>query len=147
MSETATHLYEVYIKTTPDRLWQALTDGSMTAQYYFGTKVEGITEPGNTYRYVGDGDFVMLTGKVLEVDPPHKLVTTFEPQWEPGANHSSTVTYTITPEGDVCKLSLLHEGLIPGEGISEGVKGGWAQIISSLKTLLETGQPLPAAGM
>jgi uncharacterized protein YndB with AHSA1/START domain len=77
VTDTATHIYEVYIKTTPDRLWQALTDGSMTSQYYFGTAVDGITEVGSDYKYVGEGDFVMLSGKVLEVDPPHKLVTTF----------------------------------------------------------------------
>lgn len=146
MGETATHVYEVYIKTTPERLWQAITDGSMTAQYYYGTRVEGIDMVGQEYRYLGEGDFVMLSGKVVEVDPPRKLVTTFEPHWEE-TSHSSKVTYTITPEGEVCKLTLLHEGLIPGESISEGVKRGWAQIISSLKSLLETGQPLPQPKM
>lgn len=146
MAESTTHLYEVYIRTTPERLWQALTDGAMTAQYYFGTRVEGITELGSTYRYLGEGDFVMLSGKVLHVEPPTRLVTTFEPHWEE-TNHSSKVTYTISAEGDVCRLSVLHEGLTPGESISEGVKRGWAQIVSSLKTLLETGAPLPAGEM
>ena len=146
MADATTHLYEVFIKTTPERLWQALTDGALTRQYYFGTSVEGITDVGGEYKYVGDGDFVMVAGKVLEVDPPRKLVTTFEPKWEE-TTHSSKVTYTITPDGEVCKLSLLHEGLTPGEGISEGVKDGWARIFSSLKTLLETGQPLPAPAM
>lgn len=146
MAETTSHRYEVYIKTTPERLWQALTDGSMTAQYYYGTRVEGIDRIGGEYRYLGKGDFVMLSGKVLEVDPPHKLVTTFEPHWEQ-TTHSSKVTYTITAEGDVCKLTLLHEGLIPGESVSEGVQRGWSQIISGLKTLLETGQPLPQLEM
>lgn len=146
MAETTSHIYEVYIKTTPERLWQALTDGTMTAQYYYGTRVEGIERAGGDYRYVGEGDFVMLSGKVLEVHPPQKLVTTFEPHWEQ-TTHSSKVTYTITPEGDVCRLTLLHEGLTPGESISEGVKRGWSQILSSLKTLLETGEPLPQLEM
>lgn len=146
MADATTHLYEVYIKTTPEPLWQALTDGSMTVQYYFGTRVEGITDVGGTYKYVGEGDFNLLSGTVLEVDPPRKLVTTFEPHWEE-TSHSSKVTYTITQEGEVCKLSLLHEGLTPGENISEGVRHGWAKIFSSLKSLLETGAPLPAGEM
>lgn len=144
MAETVTHVYEVSIRTTPERLWQALTDGSLTQQYYFGTRVEGITEAGGEYRYLGEGDFVMLSGKVLEADPPHRLVTTFEPHWGEGEGHSSKVTFTITPDGELCTLSLVHEGLTPGDGISEGVVDGWTQIFSGLKTLLETGSAVPA---
>ncbi len=144
MSDSTTHVYEVDIRTTPERLWQALTDGTLTAQYYFGTRVEGITEQGGDYRYLGENDAVILSGKVLEVDPPRKLVTTFEPHWGEGEGHSSKVTFTITPKGEFCKLSLLHEGLTPGDGISEGVVGGWTQVITGLKNLLETGAAIPA---
>lgn len=144
--ETTTHVYEIFIRTTPERLWQALTDGDQTAQYYFGTRVQDIDKPGADYKYTSPDGSTMLSGKVITAEPPHKLVTTFNPAWAPNAKES-TVTYEITPEGDVCKLTLRHADLVVGEELTEGVKDGWARLFSSLKSLLESGQALPAPAM
>lgn len=144
--ETTTHIYEIYIRTTPERLWQALTGGDQTAQYYFGTRVHNIDRVGADYKYTSPDGSALLEGRVIEADPPHKLVTTFIPRWVPNAKES-TVTFEITAEGDVCKLTLRHEDLVAGEELTEGVKDGWARIFSSLKSLLESGSALPAAAM
>jgi uncharacterized protein YndB with AHSA1/START domain len=144
--ETTTHVYEIFIRTTPDRLWQALTDGDQTAQYYFGTRVQDIDRTGADYQYTSPDGSAMLTGKVIEADPPRKLVTTFNPAWVPNARES-TVTFEIVPEGDVCKLTLRHEDLIVGDELTDGVKNGWARVFSSLKSLLESGTALPAPAM
>jgi uncharacterized protein YndB with AHSA1/START domain/DNA-binding transcriptional ArsR family regulator len=146
MADTMTHVYEIFIRTTPERLWQALTDGDQTAQYYFGTRVQNITDVGANYQYTAPDGSSMLKGKVLEVDPPRKLVTTFIPGWVESPQES-TVSFEITPDGEVCKLTLRHERLIVGDALSEGVKNGWARIFSSLKSLLESGEALPAEAM
>jgi uncharacterized protein YndB with AHSA1/START domain len=143
---TTTHVYEIFIRTSADRLWQALVDGDMTTQYYFGTRVQDIDKSGAEYVYTAPDGSTMLSGKVIAAEPPRKLVTTFNPAWAPGARES-TVTFEITPEGDVCKLTLRHEDLVVGAELTEGVKNGWARIFSSLKSLLESGEALPAAGM
>ena len=146
MGEKTTHVYEIFIRTTPERLWQALTDGDLTARYYFNTRVENITSAGQDYRYTGPDGNVMLSGRVIEADPPRKLVTTFVPSWAESAPETTT-SFEITPEGEVCKLTLRHEGLVVGDALTEGVKDGWARILSSLKSLLEAGEPLPAMAM
>jgi uncharacterized protein YndB with AHSA1/START domain/DNA-binding transcriptional ArsR family regulator len=146
MAETTTHVYEIFIRTTPERLWQALTDGDLTAQYYFNTRVENITAAGQDYRYTGPDGNVMLSGRVIESDPPRKLVTTFVPAWVENPPETTT-SFEITPEGEVCKLTLRHEGLLVGDAMTNGVQDGWARIFSSLKSLLEAGEPLPAMAM
>jgi uncharacterized protein YndB with AHSA1/START domain len=143
MAETS-HVYEIYIRTTPERLWQALTSGEDTAKYYFGTNVQNIDQPGADYVYTTPDGNPMLEGKVLEADPPRKLVTTFIPRWVESPKES-TVTYEITPEGDVCRLTLRHDRLVAGDHLTEGVINGWARIFSSLKSLLESGEALPPA--
>jgi uncharacterized protein YndB with AHSA1/START domain/DNA-binding transcriptional ArsR family regulator len=143
MAETS-HVYEIYIRTTPERLWQALTSGEDTAKYYFGTNVQNIDQTGANYVYAMPDGSPMLEGKVLEADPPRKLVTTFIPRWIESPKES-TVTYEIVPEGEVCRLTLRHERLVTGDPLTEGVITGWARIFSSLKSLLESGEALPAA--
>ena len=144
MSETVTHLFEIYINATPEKIWQALTDGAMTEQYYFGTSVTSEWQPGSPYRYLTPDGNSMLDGEVVEIDPPRRLVTTFKPQW-PGVEDEpvTSVIFEIEPAGEVSKLRLIHEGLIAGNPLTSGVRDGWSQILSSMKTLLETGKPLP----
>ena len=146
---TKTHVLTVFIRTTPERLWQALTDGDITRLYYFGTRIESSFERGAPYQYTTDDGFAMLTGEVLEADPPQRLVTTFNAMWMPeeARGPASTVTYEIEQLGDACKLTLIHEGLDPALELSENVFTGWSQILSSLKTYLETGEPLILAEM
>jgi len=138
MTEQPAHLYQIYIRTTPERLWQALTDGEITPQYYFGTRVESTWKPGDDYQYVyaTDEGGVMIKGKVVEIDPPNKLVTTFTPAWVEGDQPETTVIFEIEQVGATCKLTLTHQGLAP---TNTGIIDGWSQILSGLKTYLETG--------
>lgn len=147
MSQKHSHVFEVYIKTTPERLWQAITDGEMTQQYYFQTRVVSDWTPGSTYRYLNGDGSTLVEGKVVEADQPRRLVTTFQTMWRPEAETKrvSTVTYEIEPKGSVCKLTLLHDDLQEHGEIARGLISGWSEILSGLKTLLETGQPLPIA--
>ncbi|MGQ0541114.1 MAG: ArsR/SmtB family transcription factor [Blastocatellia bacterium] len=143
LTEDPNQVFEIYIRTTPEKLWQAITDGELTKDYYFGTRVESDWKPQSEYKYVMPDGTVMLNGKVVESDPPTRLVMTFVPHWDPSMSEptESRVTYEIESKGDACKLTLVHEGLKKGEAMTEGIFHGWSQILSSLKTLLETGTP------
>lgn len=147
--QAPTQVFQVYIRTTPERLWQALTDGEMTRQYYFGSRVESDWRAGSPYSYNGDDGNSMVGGDVLESDPPRKLVTSFRPTWNPDSANDppSKVTYEIEPTGDVCKLTLIHEDLGAESDITRGFFMGWSMILSNLKTLLETGTPLGVTSM
>lgn len=144
MTKRPDHIFQVFIRTTPEQLWQALIDGDITQQYYFGSRVDSTWKAGATYRYPNPNGGVFVEGKVLEVDPPRRLVTSFRPLWQVGGENapSSTVTWEIEPVGAVCKLTLTHAGLEPDSPLTQGIIEGWGQILSGLKTLLETGQPL-----
>lgn len=155
-----THVYEILIRTTPEKLWQALIDGSMTQQYYFGTRIQSTFKLGAPYQYLypqgntalnpeGSGltSTAMIDGEVLIYEQPKKLVTTFRPLWAypNGDAPISRVTFEIEPQGAVCKLSLTHEDLEIDNPLTQSMIGGWTQIMSGLKTLLETGEPLVTA--
>lgn len=131
---------EIFIKTTPERLWRALTDPTDTAQYYFGTSVEGLSEVGTEYAYKFPDGSSMLEGRVLEFDPPRRLKTTFKPRWGGGESRETVVTFSIEAVGNTCRLTLVHEDLTPDD---DGVRTGWAKITSALKTWLETREALP----
>lgn len=144
MTEKPNHVFQVYIRTTPEKLWQAITDPAFTAQYYFNTRVESTWVPGAAYiNRLADGT-PMVAGEVVECDPPRRLVTTFRPVWVegPDGNHSSHVVYEIEPVGTACKLTLTHSGLDPQNPLTQGLWEGWSHILSGLKTYLETGEPL-----
>jgi uncharacterized protein YndB with AHSA1/START domain len=162
MSKSYTHVYEIMIRTTPEKLWQALTNGDITQQYYFGTRISNKLKAGKPYSYnypddvkAMGGDMsmpvvpgaAMIQGEVLTFDPPKKLVTTFRPLWAfPEGNAPlSTVAFEIEPLGPVCKLTLTHSDLDETSPLTQGIKSGWAQILSGLKTLLETGEPMTVA--
>lgn len=146
MSEKPTHVFEIFIRTTPERLWDALTNGEITPQYYFGTRVESSWENGAPYRYTTPDGNSLLDGEVVESDPPRRLVTTFRPLFGDDPNPlTSRVAFEIEPAGATCKLTLTHSDLDPNYPATQGIKTGWAQILSGLKTLLETGEPLVMA--
>ena len=137
-------VYEIYIRTTPERLWQALTDGELTKQYYYSSEVRSDLRVGSPFQYFDAGDQLLLDGEVLESDPPRRLVTTFSATWSPdvAADPPSRLTWEIEPMGAACRLRMIHEGLAPDSATAREVGGGWSHILSSLKTLLETWQPL-----
>lgn len=145
MAETPAKVFEIYIKTTDAKLWQAITDPDFTEKYYFGTRLRTDLSEGGVFDYIAPDGSTMLEGKVIESIERRKLVTTFLPHWSGQVERETRVTYEIEPIADICRLTLTHEGLVAGEAMTEGVTRGWAQILSSLKSLLETGEPLEIA--
>ncbi|MBV9580766.1 MAG: SRPBCC domain-containing protein [Chloroflexi bacterium] len=136
-------VFQVYIRTTPPRLWQAITDPEITQGYLHHTRVESSWQAGEpiVYRQVGD---VVADGKVLAVDPPHRLVTTWAFRRRPDLRDDppSRVTWEIEPLGDSCRLTLVHDDF-PGETPTfRAVGSGWPLVLSSLKSLVETGEAL-----
>ncbi|MEA2663565.1 MAG: hypothetical protein QOI11_509 [Candidatus Eremiobacteraeota bacterium] len=140
-------VYEVYIRTTPEKLWQALTDGALTKQYFFGGTLNGgPLAAGSPMTYL-DGEGNALTGgEVLEIEAPRRLVQTWRATWQGDERDpDSRVTYEITPLGASCKLSVTHEHVSAEGETAKGTAGGWPIVLSGLKTLLETGTPLEIA--
>ena len=140
-------VFEIYIKTTPERLWQAITDPTMRSTYNFGVAVDSDWTTGS--RYVGGhpaSGARLLEGENIEVDPPRRLVQSFTALWSEDVESegSSRVTWEIEPVGDSCRLLLTHDQL--REGANEELYGGWPMILSGLKTLLETGESLTTPG-
>jgi len=138
------HVYEVYIRTTPEKLWEAITRPEKTKLYFYGTAVESDWKVGSSVRHLGPDRQVNLDGKVMEIVPGKKLVTTFAAVHRPESakDRPSRVTWEIQSLGEVCKLTLTHDDF---DGITETYKqvgSGWNPVLSGLKTLLETGAPL-----
>jgi uncharacterized protein YndB with AHSA1/START domain/DNA-binding transcriptional ArsR family regulator len=138
-------VFEIYIKTTPERLWQAITDSEMRAKYSFGVGIVSDWTQGSSYRAAA-GAMPISEGENLEVDPPRRLVQSFRAQWSDDVKSegTSTVTWEIEPVGDSCRLLVTHSDL--REGANEELYGGWPMILSGLKTLVETGEKLTTPG-
>lgn len=137
------HQFELYIRTTPEELWRALTDGSLTPHYYYGIPVESTWEVGAPYRYATPAGS-LVEGEILAAEPSLRLETTFRAAFQPGmsAMSPSRVGWAIAPLGTACKLTLTHCDLDPASPHAQAILAGWAVILSGLKTLLETGEPL-----
>jgi len=162
MTETnvTTQVYRVYIKTTPQAVWDAITKPEWTERYGYGGSAEFDLRPGGAYRglsskamrSMGVGE-VAVDGEVIEADPPRKLVQTWRLAMDPdiAAEGFTRLTYEISDTGDgVTRLTLTHELegapklalLVSGALEDTGAGGGWSWVLSGLKTLLETGAPL-----
>jgi uncharacterized protein YndB with AHSA1/START domain/DNA-binding transcriptional ArsR family regulator len=143
--KTMVKVVEIYIKTTPERLWKALTDTEMRRKYTFGAVVTSDWTPGSRYEGTGMGTPI-LEGENLEVDPPRRLVQSFRALWDEDVKSEGTsrVTYEIEPIGDSCRLTVTHDQL--REGANNQLYGGWPMVLSGLKTLLETGEMLTTPG-
>jgi uncharacterized protein YndB with AHSA1/START domain len=140
-------LYEIYIKTTPEKLWDALTNPDLRSTYNFGVRVESDWTPGSRYEGKSPGAaMLLLEGENVEVDKPHKLVQTFRAFWSDAAKKEGTsrVTWEIEQIADSCKLTVTHDQL--RDNASPELYGGHMMVLSGLKTLLETGQKLTTPG-
>jgi uncharacterized protein YndB with AHSA1/START domain len=146
LEQTMEKVYEIYIKTTPERLWQAITNGDDRAKYNFGARVESDWTPGSRYEMSVPGVIVLGEGEVLEADPPRRLVHTMTALWsdEVKAEGASRVTWEIYQVADSCRLTVTHDQL--REGANDQLYGGWPMILSGLKTWLETGEILTTPG-
>ena len=140
-------VFEIYIKTTPERLWHAITDPDTRAKYSFGVEITSDWDAGTGYHSTAWGGNVEIAeGENLEVDPPRRLVQSFRALWSDDvkAEGTSRVTWEIEPVGDSCQLTVTHDQL--PAGANEELYGGWPMILSGLKTWLETGELLTTPG-
>ncbi len=139
--------FEIYIKTTPERLWEAITDPELRSKYSFGVGTRSDWTSGSRYEAVHTGaGLTIAEGENLEVDPPRRLVQSFTATWSDEVKDEGTsrVTWEIEPVGDSCRLLVTHDEL--REGANDEIYGGWPMILSGLKTLLETGELLTTPG-
>jgi uncharacterized protein YndB with AHSA1/START domain len=144
-NQTMVKVFEIYIKTTPERLWKAITDTDMRRKYTFGAVVTSNWTPGSRYEGLGQGRPI-FEGENLEVDAPRRLVQSFKALWgeDVKSEGTSRVTWEIEPIGDSCRLVVTHDQL--REDANAQLYGGWPMILSGLKTLLETGETLTTPG-
>ena len=144
---TMEKVFEIYIKTTPERLWEAITDPEQRAKYNFGVGVRSDWTNGS--RYTSDhprAPAPLAEGENIEVDPPNRLVQSFTALWSDDVKDEGTsrVTWEIEQVEDSCRLTVIHDEL--REGAHDELYGGWPMILSGLKTLLETGEDLTTPG-
>ena len=146
MQET---IYTNYIAASPEKAWNALTDGAITPLYFFGRRIESDWKVGATVLYLKDDGRVDIQGRVLICDEPRLLSYTWRVMWldEYRGLPEAIVTFQIDPLGEMIRLTMTEGHPTPiDEKYLEGGRRGWPLILSSLKSLLETGQPLPEFG-
>lgn len=138
------HVYEIYIRTTPERLWRAITDPAFVRQYFYDQRVESTWEAGARYEHRAPDGTVRIEGRIVEVEPPYRLVQTFACPAKPEtkSDRPSRVTWLIEKRGEACKLTLIHDDFDGETATWKSVGPGWNPVLSGLKTLLETGKPL-----
>ena len=141
----STFIYVTYIKTTPERLWSALTSKDFTRQYWLGAYCESDWKPGSPWKLAFDDGRLADAGEIVEADPPRRLVIKWRNEWSPElkAEGYSLCTFEIEAvpgaDAEAVKLSVLHNIDRPQSAFIQAVSGGWPRILSNLKSLLETG--------
>jgi uncharacterized protein YndB with AHSA1/START domain len=138
-------IYTIYIASTPEKVWEALTTAEFSRKYFFGNAVEVNLKVGGAYIVRTPDGSLHISGEVIECDPPRKLTVTFNVNWPALIEKlgPTVVTYEIEPAGDLVKLTLLQSHDRPiSDDILSGGRQGWPAILSSLKSLLETGKAL-----
>jgi len=144
-AEPTEKVFEIFIKTTPERLWEAITDPESRRKYNFGASASSDWTPGSSYE-LASGPTKLAEGENLQVDPPRRLVQSFTAVWsdEVRAEGTSRVTWEIEQVADSCRLTVTHDRL--REHAHGELYGGWPMILSGLKTLLESGESLTTPG-
>ena len=147
----STFVYVTYIRTTPQKLWSALTDAEYMKQYWFGTRCESQWTAGSSWKMVQVDGQITDAGAIVEAEPPRRLVIRWQNQFKPElkAEGESLCTMELEPIGKTVKLSITHTIERDPSKFIVAVSGGWPKIISNLKSLLETGsialqEPYPA---
>ena len=135
-------VYVTFIRTTPAKLWAALTDPQFTRQYWFGTSVESDWKKGSGWQLVGSSGKTTDSGEILEIDPPRRMVIRWQNVWKPEleAEGPTRCTFELEPIEHAVKLTVTHEIERPDAKVITAVSGGWPIILSNLKSLLETGE-------
>ncbi|MFI1393651.1 ArsR/SmtB family transcription factor [Streptomyces sp. NPDC020681] len=140
-------IFEIYIRTTPERLWEAITDPEIRSKYNFGGRIKADWRPGGRFEMSHPkAEGLLGEGEILEIDPPRKLVQSMVALWSDEVKSEGTtrVTWDIEPVGDSCRLVVTHDQL--RDGANDELYGGWPMILSGLKTWLETGELLTTPG-
>jgi uncharacterized protein YndB with AHSA1/START domain len=136
-------VYVTYIETTPQKLWEALTDPAFTERYWFGARLQSDWTVGSTFEMLRSDGTISDRGKVVEFDRPRRLAYTFVNISEKyKSDRPALATFVLEPFGKLVKLTLTHEGFADGSQFFDGISKGWPAILSSLKSILETGKPL-----
>jgi uncharacterized protein YndB with AHSA1/START domain len=147
LENTMEKIFEIYIRTTPERLWEAITDSETRSKFQFGCRITSDFTPGSRYELTSPKvDHLISEGENLVVEPPRRLVQSFVALWDDNARAEGTsrVTWEIEPIGDSCRLTVTHDQL--RDGADEAIYGGWPMILSGLKTWIETGDVLTTPG-
>ena len=142
--DTIDHVYSVYIQAPPERVWRAITDGDETARYYYGTRVGSTWEPGAALTYAYPDGSIAADGTILDADPPKRLRISFHARWDPEIEAEGPVeqAWVLESRGEATQLTVTTSGLKPGSRTTAEFEGGIVYIVSGLKTLVETGQPM-----
>jgi uncharacterized protein YndB with AHSA1/START domain len=142
------YIYETFIRATPEKIWEALTSAAFTSQYFHGTHIHSDWQPGSPVVFKGDDGNAVIEGEVLIADKPMRLSYSWRSLYdeELALERPSRVTFEIESLQGVCRLRITHDEFETGSKTYERVRQGWSAIICSLKSLLETNQPLPIAG-
>ena len=142
------YIYETFIRATPEKIWEALTSAAFTSQYFHGTRIHSDWQAGSPVVFKGDGDNIVVEGAVLVANKPTQLSYSWRTLYdeELAKERPSRVTFDIEAMQGVCRLRITHDKFETGSKTYERVSQGWSAIICSLKSLLETDQPLPIAG-
>jgi len=146
MSKNLAISYDIYIGAAAAKVWKGIVDGEMTRHYVYGTRLESKLKKGTSYAYVADGGFKVVDGEILEIEPEKRLVMSWSAHWDDSVtkDRPSRVTYELSAAGpSATRLHLVHDDFDNHTATYAGSVDGWPLIMSSLKTLIETGKPLP----
>ncbi|ASM74370.1 MULTISPECIES: SRPBCC family protein [Roseobacteraceae] len=141
--KSASFVYVTFIRTTPEKVFEAITRPEMARRYWGHENVSDDWQPGSKWQHIrtDEARTIELVGEVIESDPPKRFVISWANESQKDdPDQYSRVTFDIEPQGDVVKLTVAHDELQPGSGMLNGISKGWPHVLSSMKSFLETGQ-------
>jgi uncharacterized protein YndB with AHSA1/START domain len=145
VSSELKHSYSIFIQATPQQVWEALTISRFTTQYFFNSAVESDWKKGSDYAMTSpDGAIVKFEGRILASDPPRRLFQTVNVKWDPAlvGHQEMTIDWDIEQFGETCRVTISHRGSDSDARLFEMLTGHCPDVLSGMKTLLETGKPL-----
>jgi uncharacterized protein YndB with AHSA1/START domain len=145
MAEKLVYTYDIYVGAPVDQVWKGIVDGEMTKHYVYGTRLDSTMKRGAPYAYVADGGFTVVDGEILDIESAKRLVMSWKAHWDESVSKDrpSRVTYELSMVGpSTTKLHIVHDDFDGPTATYTGSIEGWPLMMSSLKSLLETGKPL-----
>jgi uncharacterized protein YndB with AHSA1/START domain len=137
--------YDIYIGAPIGKVWKGIVDGDMTKHYVYGTRLQSKLKKGAAYAYLGEGDFKVVDGEILDIEPEKRLVMSWSAHWDESVakDRPSRVSYELNAAGpSTTRLHVVHDDFDGPTATFSGSVDGWPLMLSSLKSLLETGKPL-----